>query len=589
MKTDLLLQLEQLNAQEDIGAIIPAADEISQKLYELLEREERELQQKEAANSVEEGEEKTAPDATSETEEAAEEEATPSALDLLRDSNAPFRAVITRYKDKRSAWKKKIREEELANLKQKETLLEELETLIKEEENIGKAYNRMGEIRELWNAIGHVPRDKFQETQANFGRLNEDFYYNINMYKELRQFDLKRNLEQKLELIARLDEIAKLETSQELEPEIRKVQAEWDQVGPTSREDWEEVKEAYWSKVKEIYTRIRGYYEDRRKSMAENLELKKALLEKTKVVAAQECEAHKDWESVTQELLTIQKEWKSIGFANRKDNEKIWAEFREVCNQFFDAKKEYYNDRNEVFAGSRDKKKALIDKAEALKDSTDWKDTADKLKRLQADWKRVGSAGPRFENKLWRRFRGACDHFFDSRTAHFAEQDKAYEGNLTSKLELIAKIEGHTLNEDTKEALASLRQFSADFNALGHVPMKEKEKVYTAYKAALDTHYAKLKMDSKDKEAMLLSVRLDQLKQSPNAERMLKLESEKVRGKIKDLNDEITQYENNLGFFANSKGAEKIIADVHQKIEVHRKTIEGLKAQLKQIRETAES
>ena len=594
MKDNQLLQLNQLLAQEDIGPVIPAADQLVQQLSKLLEvhdEEEKEESAEAEAESPSPAEEKT--EAESSTEEAVSE-ATPEAAeateetggdDAPADESTPeeleaIRAALATYRERRGEWIRKKRAEEDANLALAKSLLQQFETLIKEEENIGRAYNSISELHEKWKALGDLPRNERQDLQIQYSKLNETFYYNINIYKELRENDLRKNLERKMEIIAALDDVMKLDSIQETEERIKALQEEWEEVGPTLRDEWEKIKAEYWTKVKSIYTKIRNFYDDRRVAMAENLKLKEALVVRAREAVAEACETHQDWEDRTKSLLVVQTEWKTIGFAARKDNERVWDEFRKVCDTFFNAKKEYYNGRNKIFLDNRDKKKALIEKAEKLAVSTEWKETSEAMIRLQKEWKEVGTSGQRYEHKLWRKFRGACDNFFNAKKAFYSAKDEENLKNLALKEALIEKVKAFVAGDDVKKTLQDLKAFGKEFHEIGHVPRKDKDKVHQAFKSAMDVHYGALKVEGKEKDGIMFQAKVDQLKSSPDANRLLFRESEKVRGQIRRLQDEIKQYENNLGFFANSKGAEKIIADVEKKIDKNRAEIKGLEAKL---------
>ena len=591
MNQETLSQLQALLEQDKFEDILPAAEKLAGELSVALRQRKEAIEaklaeQKAAEAAADEGE--TA-EATETTEPTETEASTPEAVELTPEEKEAetlaqtAEAAVKAFQEKKHAWQREVREEEKKNLMLKKELIAELGKLVADEENIGKAFSAHKSIHERWSEVGNIPRKNYQDIQAEYSKLNEQFYYNIGIYKELREHDLRRNSQKKKDIIAALDGVIALESIRETEAEIKRLQAEWEGIGPTFQEEWEGIKEAYWTKAKEVYKKIQLFYDDRKASQAENLAAKKALLEKAEAVVNQANETPKDWEAHTKELIALQAEWKTIGFAARAENEAVWKAFRAVCDDFFNRKKEHYSARNEVYDANRDRKRVLVDKANELKDSTDWKETSNAIIRLQKDWKAIGSAGQRNEHKLWKQFRGACDHFFDAKKAHYAKQDEGYKGNLTAKEELIKKIEAYKPAADAKETIDGLKAFSAEFNAIGHVPRDEKDRIYKAYKAALDVHYDQLDMGKKEKEAILFQAKLDQLQQSANPGRMLDQEREHIRKDINKLQDEILQYENNLGFFANSKGAEKIIADVQKKIDKNKGLIDELKAKMKLI------
>lgn len=513
-------------------------------------------------------------------EESSEEEQPVADADPV---DAEIASLLDAYRTKKKAYFAAKKAQEEKNWEEKQALIKEMQELIQQEENIGRAYNRINEIREAWKEIGDVPRAKYPEMQVTYSKLNEQFYYNINIYKELREHDFKRNAQLNREVIEKLDGLLKLDSIRETEKQIKKLQADWEAIGPTNQDEWEEIKDAYWTRVKSIYNKIREFYDERRTGQEANLQAKRELLTKVEELTASTPESHKGWEAQTKSLLGLQADWKKVGFAGKGEAEEVWTKFRGVCDAFFAAKKVFYDGRRSEFDDQRDKKKALVEKAEALKDSEDWINTSKALIQLQKQWKQIGNAGPRHEHKLWTAFRAACDYFFDARKAKEAEKDAEFVKNLEVKQEMIKKIEAYKPADDPKQVMADLKALSKEFNAIGHVPSANKDEIYKAYKAALDAHYDSINLDKEEKEKFLFEARMEQLKGSPDADRLLDKERGKLRSKISELNTEIIQFENNLGFFANSKGAEKIIADVQVKIDKNKAEIEAIKMKMRMM------
>ena len=291
----------------------------------------------------------------------------------------------------------------------------------------------------------------------------------------------------------------------------------------------------------------------------------------------------KDWDNGTEAILAIQAEWKTIGFGPRKENEEVWKEFRAKCDAFFAGKKEFYGGIQEQFDEISTKKMSLIERAEEFSKSMDWTETANALIKLQKEWKALGHSGKRNEQKLWKRFRAACDTFFDARQKHFEEKDKAYEENLKTKEAIIEEIKAYKPEGDKKAILSNLKAFAQRFNEAGMVPMKKKDSIYKAFKTALDSHYAALDLNKDEKENAFFQAKVETLKASPDSRRQLGDLKMQIRKDIDRLKKEIIQFENNLGFFANSKGADALRKDVEKKIDRTHKEIETLKNKLKQI------
>ena len=495
--------------------------------------------------------------------------------------NKDILAAIESYKKKKTEYYAFIKAEEEKNLFLKKEIIADFTELIENEENLGKLFGAIKEIRERWNIIGAIPQDKHNKIQAAYSKLSEQFSYNIDIYKELKENDLKKNYSLKNQIIHKAKTLLEEKKIKEVERSLRKLQNEWDEVGPTFKEHWEKLKEEYWSTVKELYAKIKLHYTDQKELQKENLIKKLALIEKVKEIISKEALEHKDWDKLTKELLEIQKEWKNIGHVPKGNNEKIWNDFRGLFDTFFDAKSAFYAARNDVFDKKKELKAKLIEKAEALSKSTDWKNSADALKRLQEDWKKIGHAGHHAEQKLWKSFRTKCDAFFTNREEHFKKMDIENEDNLKLKEALIEKIKAYKHKADAKEAITDLKTFSIEFSEIGNVPFKKKEAIYKAFKNAIDGHYNNLKMDDAEKEKILFEAKIDSLKASGNSEKLFQQEKEKIRNKINDIVKEVANYENNLGFFANSKGAEALLKGVNGNIEKGKNEIEKLKRRLK--------
>jgi uncharacterized protein YicC (UPF0701 family) len=317
----------------------------------------------------------------------------------------------------------------------------------------------------------------------------------------------------------------------------------------------------------------------------ENLKKKKELLAEAGTILAHYAtyETTKVWEEATVKLLALQETWKTIGFGPRKENEEIWQKFRTLCDEFFSNKKAFFGTIQDKFVKIAEEKQKVIDQAKALKDSTDWKETADKLVQLQKAWKNTGHAGQKLEQKLWTEFRGACDAFFNARTKHFEAQDKLLETNLLAKQTIIQNIETYQPSADKKQTLTDLREFTNAFNEAGKVPMKQKDSIYNAYKTAIDKLYTDLKLEGAEKEKVMFEARINTLSSSPDAGRLFTIEKADMRLQIDKLKAEVLQFENNLGFFSKSKGADTLKAEVEGKINATKNKIEALIRKMKMI------
>ncbi len=472
------------------------------------------------------------------------------------------------------------------NLKQKKALVERLKDVIENEEKIGTAFNAYKEIHENWKKVGDIPRDKREALQKEYSRLLEIFFYNIKIYKELKDHDYKRNQQLKEALLFKLKQLRSANLPvREAEASLRSLQDEWEEIGPVQNEEWESLKNAYWETVRGVYEKFNEHYEQQRVVLKENIDAKKALIEK--LIAVNETLVNvpsaKEWEQKTKDVLGLQEAWKKIGFGSRKENELVYQEFRKHCDVFFQAKKEFSKDIESKFKDVADKKRKLIEEAKALSNSQEWKSTSEKLIQLQKRWKESGNAGQRFENKLWTEFRGACNVFFEAKETHFKGQDEANTLNLTAKNELISEVQNWEVPSDKQAAIAALRAFQNKFNELGQVPIKDKNSVYQNFKKVIDDKYAALKLEGQEKENILFKAKLDNLESSPDRARLFQGEKNEIRKQIDILTKEIMLLENNLGFFAKSKGADALKADVDKKVKHAQERIQQLKQKLKLI------
>lgn len=563
--TDFIERLKELAASEDVIAVSQEVNELRTKFGDFLLEEERKAQV-----------------AKLEAEERGEE-----ASEVEGDfGKEAFYEIYDAYKVARKAAVDELKAIEERNLQQKRGLITKLKDVVQNEENIGAAFAAFKEVQEEWKTIGDIPRDKRNDIQSEYSKLIEDFFYNIKIYKELKDHDFHRNHQMKLELIDKLKQLVEVKSIKEVETQLKALQNDWEDIGPVPNEKWEELKDSYWTEVRSIYERINRFYDDRRTEQQENLKKKQAIIDALtpELEGMEAWDTVKEWDEKTSMVLDFQKQWKSIGFGPKKENDKIWKEFRAVCDKFFEAKKGFFKEANAAFDVVAEKKKALIDKVEEIKDSTEWKETANKIIQLQKEWKKLGHAGRRNEQKLWKAFRSACDHFFAARQAHFDEKDKQFEDNLKVKEALLDKIEAYKLPSEKETALSELKAFTQEFNAAGHVPMKAKDAVYKRFKSIMDTHYGALKMEGAEKERVLFQAEIETIAAAPNAYRKFQSMRNDIRQQIEREKKEINLLENNLGFFSsNSKGADALRKDVEKKIDRANQKIDGLKRKLKAI------
>lgn len=516
--------------------------------------------------------------ATSATEEEAPEEQ--EKTDPLHEK---MLGLIDQYNEKRSQLFAQIEQEQEENLKRKRGLLEELRALIEEEEHIGKAFKNFNAIRDAWADTGSAPAKDRQQLHHDYSNLMELFYYNINIYKELKDHDLKRNLELKQGVLQQLKNLQKLEGVKTLEEGVNACIERWNAIGPTYREEWDKIKEEFWTVVRQTYDRIRDYHKERKEVQLQNLAAKEALVKEVEALADLDLRHIKKWQEKTDEVIALQEKWKTIGYATRERHEAVWKEFRSACDQFFDRKRAFFKDIRKEQDAHAKQKEALIEKAKQHKESTDWKNSTRALIDLQKAWKAVGPAHQRDEQKLWKEFRGICDHFFSAKKEFFATKDQREADNLKQKEAVIAEIKAFEPTGDKVQDLAALKDFTQRFNAIDFVPFKDKDRIYKAYKEAIDEKYKDLKMERREREAVQFQNRIESLAENDD-NRSVEREARQLRDRKSKLEAEVNQLENNLGFFANSKGAEALKQDVEKKISRVRDEIESIEHKLRMVK-----
>lgn len=564
MKAEIILKLTELLQNKDINAINAEVNEQINSYKSLISEEK--LKEK----PVE--------------EETTELEQTEEQLSLIlenRKMDTRIEELIVTFKDRRKAFKKKKEEEEKVNLISKKAILNEFVELVENEENIGAAFAKRKEIQERWRDIGNVPQSSFEGIQAEYSRLNDFFNYNINIYKEIQEHDLKRNYSLKNKIIFDLKELHNEKSIKTLQKSLNTLITDWDEIGPTFQEKWEELKENFWGNVNQLRDKIKAFYVVQSEKLNLNLELKKGLVLKAKEFSQLSLSSIKDWNSETEKVVSLQEEWKKIGPVAREKNKEIWEEFRAEFDLFFGKKNDYFKDLKKDSSKNLNLKKDIIAKAQEIKLSDDWKNTTIELKKLQENWKNIGHSG-KGEQKYWAQFREACDFFFKNKKEYFANRGTIEADNLAKKKGVIEEITKVKLPDNSNEAIQKLKEFSTEFLEIGNVPFKEKDVVYNAYKAALDLQYDKLKLDRKQKTTLTYKSKLDGMVKKGNSITITK-EKDFLKRKLNNLSTEIGQYENNIGFFGTSKGADKMIADIQKKIDRNKVEIETIKQKLKLI------
>ena len=465
-------------------------------------------------------------------------------------------AVYRNERDKHIAMLEANKEE---NLKIKLAIIDELKELINSEENINTTFARFRELQQRWKEAGLVPQQNVKDVWETYNLYVENFYNYIKINRELRDLDLKKNYEAKLALCEQAEKLA-LETQiVEAFRKLQKLHDEWRETGPVAIE----FKESLWERFKEASSRInkrhQEHFESLKSEQTKNLALKQELCEKTEALLTREILTRKDWNKASEELLEIQKVWKTIGFAPKKDNNRIYERFRTACDKFFELKRNFYAGVKNEMEHNLALKQELCAEAEALAVSEDWKHATDELIALQARWKQVGPVARRHSDAIWKRFRAACDKFFERKSAHFSSVDSEHEENLKLKRALIEEMKAADIKTG---GFDMVKEFQRRWSQIGFVPIKQKDALQKEYKAIVDGMFSTLRSSERDRSMNRFKERVSNMKGG----NQLRSERERLYNKIKQMEQDIALLENNIGFFSKSKNAEALIADVREKI-----------------------
>lgn len=466
------------------------------------------------------------------------------------------------YRQRRDAFIANLEAEKEANLKVKQTIIEELKELVNSDETLNHTFNKFRELQQRWKETGIVPQQYVKDLWETYNLHVENFYSFIKINKELRDLDLKKNYEQKIALCEQAEALILEPSVVEAFHKLQKLHDEWRETGPVANE----YKEALWERFKAASSRInkqhQEHFEELKNEQVKNLELKTELCAATEDLSAQPLTTRKEWNKASDRLLEIQKTWKTIGFAPKKDNNRIYERFRTACDRFFEAKRQFYAGMKTEMEHNLQLKTEICEAAESLMNSEEWKKATDELIALQARWKQIGAVSRRHSDAIWKRFRAACDKFFERKASHFASVDGEHEENLQKKLALLAEMAEADVKAGGYEVI---REFQRRWGEIGFVPIKQKDSIQKKYKAAVDELFNTLRGSERDRSMGRFREKVSSLKAS--GDRRLRTERERLYNKVRQLEQEIALLENNIGFFAKSKNAEALVADVRAKID----------------------
>ncbi len=496
---------------------------------------------------------------------------------------AQVKHLLEKFREKKSDYNKVQEAEKYENLKKKYDIIDKIKELVNREESINKTFHEFRSLQNEWHSIGVVPQSSLKDLWENYHHHVEIFYDYIKINKELRDLDLKKNLEAKVKLCEKAEELL-------LEPNpvnafrfLQDYHNQWREIGPVPPESKNEVWERFKEATSQINKRHHEYFEKQKDDQRKNLEAKMALCEEVEAINLVEIKNFKDFDEKAEKVVALQKMWRTIGFAPKKQNNRIYQRFRDACDSFFEKKRAFYADNKEMQQNNLQRKIELCIQAEALQESTDWKATSDALIRLQKEWKEIGPVPRKQSEKTWKRFRKACDHFFNRKSEFFSDLDTTYEDNLKAKIAIIEELEKFEPGTDVQAAFERLKDLQRKWTEIGFVPFNKKDEITNRYRNALNKEFDKLKIGDDDKSILKYRSKLDTLKTNPKASRKIRNERDKFVTKIKQLESDIVLWENNIGFFTKSKNADTMIREVEEKIENAKKMIKTLEEKVKMI------
>ena len=506
----------------------------------------------------------------------------PEAYQIVPDEEEEvFKAEMGVIREKRAKLFQQQEEEKQANLQKKLDIIEKIKAMVTSPDEANKSYNEFKELQQQWKDIKAVPAEKASELWRNYQLYVEQFYDLLKLNSEAREYDFKKNLELKTALCESAEKLADEPDVISAFHQLQELHQQYREIGPVAKE----LREQIWARFKAasavVNKRHQQHFEQLRAREEENLAKKTALCERVEAIAKEENKGAGDWEKHTKEIIDIQNEWKTIGFAPQKMNVKIFERFRATCDDFFGRKAEYFKEMKEVLATNADKKRALVEKAKALQDSTDWKSTGDKLIALQKEWKTIGMVQKRLGDQLWKEFLGACNKFFEARNAANAGAHSEERENLAKKKSVIERLKA-VLEAAADDAQQQVQALVEEYNSVGHVPYKDKDSVYDEYHEVLDKIYKQLNISASRRRLSNFKNNLKNV--AKRGEDALDNERMRLVRRFEQLRQDVQTYENNLGFLnASSKKGNSLVEEMNRKVQKLRDDMELVKQKIKAI------
>jgi len=492
-----------------------------------------------------------------------------------------FKSALNIYKRNKAKYAEELEKEKHKNLELKHNILEELKELINSEETLKKTYDDFRKLQDRWREIGMVPSSELNNLWQSYHFFVEQFFDKIRINKELRDLDMKKNMEQKIQLCEKAEELLVESSILRSFKLLQKYHDEWREIGPVPSEYKEELWERFKAATDKINQRRKEHYAQLQDEQQKNYEAKLALCEKVEELVELPNNSLKEWQNRTNEINETFKVWKTIGRAPKAQNDEIWARFKKSLDNFFNNKRDFLAKVKERQMNNLNLKIDLCTRAEAIKDSDDWRRTTKDLINLQKEWKKIGPVPRRQSEKIWKRFRSACDEFFNRKADHFKNIHEVEANNLEKKNKLIEEIENFKISEDKKSNLQALKEFQRLWMEIGYVPFKEKDRLQKKYRAVVDALIDKMDINRSELSISGYKNKIEMIKHDPDASWRLSKERNNLTAKIKKLKEDLAVWENNIGFFAASKQSEKLRSEFEKKIELAKQEIRSYEDKVK--------
>ncbi len=492
-----------------------------------------------------------------------------------------FNSAFGAFKANRAKQNEDMEKQKAENLVKKQALLEELKEIIASDDSLKKTYDDFRALQDRWKEIGPVPAAENSNIWNNYHFLVEKFFDKVRIGRELRDLDMKKNLDIKIELCEKAEELLDEKSITKAFKALQKLHEEWKEVGPVPQDKKDEIWERFKAATDKINQIRREHYAQIEEEQSANLETKKALCEKAEELVAEDYASVNAWQKKSTELSAIFDIWKTVGPAGKKDNEEIWQRFRGTMDAFFAKKKAFFATLKDRQTENLERKTQLCIEAEALMESTEWKNATEQMKKLQEEWKTIGPVPKRHTDKIWKRFRAACDIFFTRKNAHFSGRRTEEEANLAAKKALIEEIKAFEIGPNRNENMEAIKAFQKRWIEIGYVPMKYKNSIIKEYRELIDGFFDTMRKNQNVASTNEFREMMEGWKDDPSANDRVRRERNTLQSRIQRLRDEIAVLENNIGFFSNSKNSELMRAEYEKKINKAKEDLKVLEEKLK--------